>query len=94
MATLHAEFSVGDYDQWKGFFDSDPAGRQAGGVRSYRISRGVRDSNHVMLDLVFDDAATAETFLAALRPVWASAPPGSIHNADGVVVETAEEVDF
>ncbi|MDH4353826.1 MAG: hypothetical protein OEW41_07575, partial [Actinomycetota bacterium] len=85
----HAEFTVGDYDQWKALFDSDPAGRQAGGVRSYRISRGVQNPNHVLLDLNFDDAPTAEAFLERLRPVWASA---SIQNADGVVVETQDEV--
>ena len=92
MAHVHAEFTVGDYAQWKAMFDSDPAGRQAGGVRSYRISRGIQNPNHVLLDLNFDDAPTAEAFLERLRPVWASAPPGAIQNAEGVVVEAQEEV--
>jgi ribosomal protein L35AE/L33A len=92
MAHVHAEFTVGDYGQWKAMFDSDPAGRQAGGVRSYRISRGVQDPNHVLLDLKFDDALTAEAFLERLRPVWASAPAGAIQNATGVVVEAQDEV--
>jgi ribosomal protein L35AE/L33A len=94
MATLHAEFTVGDYEQWKAMFDSDPAGRQAGGVGSYRISRGVKNPNHVMLDLQFDDSSKAEAFLEALGPVWASAPAGAIQNAIGVVVETTEETQL
>ena len=90
MSTLHAEFTVADYAQWKAMFDSDPAGRQAGGARSYQISRGVENPNHVMLDIVFDDGAAAQTFLEALKPVWAAAPPGAIVNPTGTVVEIAE----
>jgi ribosomal protein L35AE/L33A len=92
MAHIHAEFTVSDYGQWKAMFDDDPAGRQAGGVRSYRISRGVHDPNHVLLDLEFDDAAAAEAFLARLKPVWASAPAGAIQNPTGIVVEAQDEV--
>jgi ribosomal protein L35AE/L33A len=94
MAHVHAEFTVNDYGQWKGMFDSDPAGRKQGGVRSYRISRGVNDPNHVLLDLRFDDAPTAHAFLERLKPVWASAPAGMIHNATGVVVEAQDEVEL
>ena len=94
MAHVHAEFTVGDFGQWKAMFDSDPAGRKQGGVRSYRISRGVQDPNHVLLDLSFDNASTAEAFLERLKPVWASAPAGMIQNAVGVVVEAEDEVQL
>ncbi len=94
MAHVHAEFTVSEYGQWKAMFDSDPAGRQAGGVRSYRISRGINDPNHVLLDLNFDDVPTAEAFLERLKPVWASAPAGAIQNATGVVVEAVDEVQL
>lgn len=92
MARVHAEFTVNDYAQWKAMFDSDPAGRKAGGVRSYQIGRGVTNANQVLLDLEFDDANQAGAFLERLKPVWASAPAGAITNATGTVVETQEEV--
>jgi len=92
MARLHAEFTVGDYGQWKTMFENDPAGRQAGGVRSYQISRGVQDPDHVLLDMDFDDAATASAFLERLRPVWASAPAGAIQSPTGIVVESQDVV--
>ncbi len=92
MARLHAEFTVGDYGQWKAMFDNDPAGRQAGGVRSYQISRGVQEPNHVLLDMEFDDSATAEAFLERLQPVWSSAPAGAIQSPTGIVVETQDVV--
>ncbi len=92
MARLHAQFTVGDYAQWKAMFDSDPAGRQAGGVRSYQISRGVADPNLVHLALEFDDATAGETFLGRLTQVWADAPDGAIQHAAGVVMETQDVV--
>jgi hypothetical protein len=46
----------------------------------------------VLLDLNFDDTSTAEAFLERLKPVWASAPAGTIQNATGVVVEAQDEV--
>jgi hypothetical protein len=33
MTTLQIEHGVRDYDAWKQAFDSDPVGREAGGVR-------------------------------------------------------------
>jgi hypothetical protein len=33
------EHGARDYEAWKQAFDSDPVGREAGGVRRYRIMR-------------------------------------------------------
>ena len=93
MTLLHTEFTVNSYDQWKEIFDDDPAGREAGGVRAYRIGREVANPDHVTLDLEFEQPDAAEAFLERLRPVWASAADrGVIHDARGVVFDTQDEV--
>jgi hypothetical protein len=70
MAILQIEHAVRDYDAWKQAFDSDPVGREQGGVRRYRISRLTDDPNYVVVDLEFDSAGEAEAFRAALRELW------------------------
>jgi hypothetical protein len=69
---LHIEHPIRDFDTWKAAFESDPAGRQQGGVRSYRILRPVDDPGYVMIDLDFDNTSQAEAFLAVMRTVWQS----------------------
>jgi hypothetical protein len=71
MHALRIEHAVPDFDAWQEAFDSDPAGREEGGVRAYRILRPVDDRNFVMIDLEFDDANAAEAFLVKLRELWA-----------------------
>ena len=83
MHILRIEHGVRDFDAWKKAFDSDPVGREAGGVRRYRVLRAEDDPNHALVDLEFDDAATAEAFLASLRQLWGrveglTAPSGRI----------------
>lgn len=75
MPTLQIEHSVRDYDMWKAAFDSDPVGREAGGVRRYRIARLADDPNHVLVELEFDSHGEAEAFLSRLRDMWAEAGP-------------------
>jgi hypothetical protein len=72
MTIIHIEHPVRDFDAWKAAFDSDPIGREAGGVRRYRIFRSVSAANDVAIDLEFDDRATAESFRAALDRMWTS----------------------
>jgi hypothetical protein len=83
MHVLRIEHGVRDFDAWKKAFDSDPIGREAGGVRRYRVLRAADDPNHALIDLEFDNAATAEAFLGALRQLWGrveglTAPTGRI----------------
>ena len=67
---VHIEHPVHDYARWKAAFDSDPIGRQRGGVRRYRISRAVDDPLLVIIDLEFEDLPTAQTFRQALDRMW------------------------
>ena len=70
MHILRIEHAAPNYDAWKQAFDSDPIGREQGGVRGYRILRGTDDPNYVMIDLEFDSASEAEPFLAKLHDLW------------------------
>jgi hypothetical protein len=70
MRILRIEHAVADFETWKRAFDSDPVGREQGGVRRYRILRQVDEPNYVMIDLEFERLGEAENFLAALRDLW------------------------
>ena len=78
MIILHIEHAIRDFASWKQAFESDPAGRQRSGMRSYQILRPVNDPNYVMIDLYFESTSVAENFLAAMRQVWQSATAGSV----------------
>lgn len=43
MPGLQIEHPVRDFDAWKAALDSDPVGRERGGVRRYRILRPTDD---------------------------------------------------
>ena len=70
MHILQIEHRVNDFDTWKQAFDSDPVGRQQGGVLRYRILRPTDEPNHVIVDLEFDDSSKAEAFRSKLRELW------------------------
>lgn len=70
MLTVQIEHPVPDYDGWKAAFDRDPAGREASGVRRYRVSRPVDDERYVIIELDFDAQPTAEAFVAKMRGIW------------------------
>lgn len=70
MPILQIEHAVRDYDAWKQAFDSDPVGREQGGVLRYRVLRPTDDPNYVKVDLEFDTASEAEAFRTALRELW------------------------
>ena len=93
MTIIHIEHPVRDFATWKAAFDSDPAGREAGGVRRYRIYRATGDPNEVAIDLEFDDRITAESFHSGLQRVWTS--PQATAALDGVprsrLVDVVEE---
>jgi len=73
MTILHIEHPIRDFDTWKKAFDSDPAGRERSGVRSYQVLRPIDDPNYVMIDLEFDNLKASEDFLTSMREVWRSA---------------------
>ena len=67
---LRIEHPVTDFERWRRAFDSDPAGRELGGVRRYRIMRSSEDHRLVMIDLEFDSPEQAQEFLVRLRALW------------------------
>jgi hypothetical protein len=72
MTILQIEHGVRDYEAWKRAFDSDPVGRESGGVRRYRIMRPADDPNYVFVELEFDGAGEADAFRGKLRELWGS----------------------
>jgi hypothetical protein len=56
-----ARFDVGNYDEWKGFFDSDPVDRTKAG-KGHRILRNVDDPNDVFISVQFDSPDDAKSF--------------------------------
>lgn len=73
MSTLRIEHAISDFDTWKAAFDRDPANRKESGVRRYSIHRPLDDPHYILLDLDFDDPASAEAMIARLQAVWTSA---------------------
>jgi hypothetical protein len=75
VPVLQIEHTVRDFDDWRRSFDSDPIGREEGGVRSFRLLRPIDDPFIVLIELDFDTVAEAETFLGKLRAMWVEAGP-------------------
>jgi hypothetical protein len=67
---LRIEHPVADFDRWRRAFDSDPAGRERGGVQRYRVMRPSDDPRYALVDLEFKERETAERFLSQLRELW------------------------
>ena len=73
MNTLHIEHSVTDYATWRSAFDRFASARAEAGVRAARIQRPLDDDAYVLIELDFDDAASAAGFLSFLETtVWAT----------------------
>ncbi len=72
MHIVQIEHPVRDYDTWKAAFDSDPADRQASGVRRYQVVRPVDDPNVVAVELEFATLTEAEAFKRSIEGIWRS----------------------
>jgi hypothetical protein len=70
MPILQIEHAVRDYESWKQAFAEDPVGREAGGVRAYRIARPTDDPRYVLVELEFATIEEAESFQRKLRRLW------------------------
>jgi hypothetical protein len=87
MAFLFGHFDVGDYDQWKQGFDSDPAGRKQAG-KGHMVYRSVDNPSDVFVAVEFASADDAKSFrerlLAspALDNVNVKTPPTVVEQAD------------
>ena len=94
MPTLRIEHHVPDYDRWKQAFDSDPADRRGSGVTEYRISRSVTDPDLVLIDLDFDDVASAVALLETMQRIWAGPAASIVTGPRATIVELVERVDL
>jgi hypothetical protein len=94
VAILRIEHPVPDFDAWKAAFDSDPVGREQGGVRRYLVLRPVDDPNFVLVDLEFDSSTEAESFLGALRGLWARVEGTVMADPRARIVEAVESKEY
>jgi hypothetical protein len=97
MYILRIEYPVADYDAWKAAFDRDLLDRQGSGVRRNRVLRPTDDPNYVMIDLDFDDASEAESYLSALRRQVYSPPetsPTSVGEPQTRTLEVVEAKEY
>ena len=96
MIILHIEHAIRDFATWMKAFESDPAGRQRSGVRSYQILRPVDDPNYVMINLYFESRTSAENLLSAMRRVWqsAAAAPVLVGGPQTRIVEVVESKEY
>ena len=95
MHILQIEHGVRDFDSWKQAFDSDPVGREAGGVRGYRIMRPTDDPSRAVIDLEFDSSGEAEAFLVKLRELWGRVGDDlGLEGPQGRILEVAESKEL
>jgi hypothetical protein len=96
MTVLQIEHAITDYEVWKKAFDADPVGREASGVRRYRVFRPVDDPNYVKLDLEFDGLSEAEAFRASLQDLWGSrrAAPALAGSPQARIVEEVQSEEY
>jgi hypothetical protein len=95
MSILQIEHAVRDYDAWKTAFDSDPVGRERGGVRRYRILRPAEDPNYVIIELEFDSASEADDFRAALLGLWDRVEDSlGLEQQQARILEVAESTEY
>lgn len=72
MTTLHIEHPITDFDTWNAAFRRFDDARRGAGVRASRVLRPVGDPQYVVVDLDFDTAEQAQSFLQFLTTrVWA-----------------------
>ncbi|WP_446221789.1 hypothetical protein ACTWPB_18080 [Nocardia sp. IBHARD005] len=90
--TLHIDNTVRDYDDWKAAFDQYERFRADNGVRAYRVGRVDGAPPRVLIDLDFDDRATAEAFRTALATVLATPRSRAmVISHDAWLVDVVEE---
>jgi hypothetical protein len=71
VTTLHIRHAITDFDTWASAFGRFADARREAGVRAHRVQRPVDDPAYVVIDLDFDTADAAESFLGFLRTnVW------------------------
>ncbi|MEA2507470.1 MAG: hypothetical protein QOH48_2088 [Actinomycetota bacterium] len=73
LVTLHIEHPITDYETWFSAFSGFTEARRRAGVRDHRVQHPVDDRRYIVIDLDFDTAGEAATFLDFLQSrVWAA----------------------
>lgn len=68
---MHIEHPITGYEQWRAAFDRAERLRIDGGVVAQRLGRPIDDDRYIVVQLDFDDAERAATFLDVLRTrIW------------------------
>ena len=94
MPILQIEHPVPNFEGWKKAFETDPIGRQQGGVLRYRILRKVDDPNYVIIDLEFDKLMEAENFLSSLRNLWRRVEGTLMNSPQARILEVVESREY
>ncbi|HMG66106.1 MAG TPA: hypothetical protein VK588_00415 [Chitinophagaceae bacterium] len=94
MPILQVEHSVPSFEGWKKAFESDPAGRQKGGVTRYKILRKLDDPNYVIIELEFNSLKETETFLDSLRVIWGRVEGTVINKPQARIIELVETKEY
>jgi hypothetical protein len=91
MAFMVLHLEVSDYNEWKKFFDSDPAGRTRI-AKGHILSRGVENPNEVFVRAEFASVADAKKFRQQLLD--SGALSRSTVKTGPTVIEVVEQVTY
>lgn len=92
MPTLHIQHAINDFDTWSLAFGRFADAREHAGVRAHRVQRPIDDPNYVVIDLDFDSADEAESFLRFLETrVWSNteSSPALAGSPETMILESA-----
>jgi hypothetical protein len=92
VSILHIQHRITDFDTWAAAFNRFAEARRAAGVRAHRVLRPVDDPAYVVIELDFDTAEAAGSFLGFLRTnVWGvpANSPGLGGAPEAMVLEAA-----
>ena len=90
MTTLHIEHAITDLATWTKAFGALADVRVSAGVRNEQVRTPVDDPRFVIIDLEFDSADRASSFLDFLRTnVWSTptASPALVGSPDARILE-------
>ena len=90
MFVLQIEHPVPNYEGWKNAFESDPVGRQKGGVIRYTIFKTTDHPECVIVDLEFELQEQAEAFLESLKKLWVNVEGTVMNRPKARILEVME----
>ncbi len=94
VTTLHIEHRISDFDTWAEAFARFADARRRAGVRGHRVHQPEGNPRYIVVDLDFEDAQSARSFLEFLEEnVWASreASPALAGKARASILEEVND---